>query len=784
MEYKRWHTVLLILLIPVLLLSGLFAHFNSSVKPSGREKELSLIDQLISSLKADTLTPEQNFTVAYQVLKRSIEISYTEGKAESYLRMGKYFSEKHKYASAVRFLLASGQLFGLLKDTMGMMRVDGSMFSVEIYLKDYKNAMASCRHGLDLARQKNDTVITGIFLERMAGIFYGQQDTLTALHYYKESLKYFDKKKDPKRILEVYISIGGIYLDKKKYNDVIRMYDTLSLMADSIDPSIAGSMYTRMSHAYDQQNQFQNALRYNRKALQIRKKWNLIDAQTSSFINLAGDFLKMNRPDSGMYYMDIGIQEAIKHNQLLYMKNAYGVLYKYYLKKGDMRKALQNFRHFVTTNDSILQEMLNIDINVIRTGQNIRVLKEGIKSLENQNLLQKSLIRNQKIFNFLLMAIVLAVLIAVGLVIRINLSRHGSKRKIRNLNIKLQHEAAERKLIKKKTIEKEEHYRFIAEHSLDLIARIDKNYNFVYASPAAADIFGYSPQELLGGNLFDLVFSGYVDVVRDQLNNIVTMTRPDSVAFLARKKGNEPVWVESTINPVFDPKTGIFREFVSVTRNIQELKKREMGIVEGTKQKENLLREIHHRVKNNFAILVSLISMQKMQTQNEEIRQSLTDLQLRIRTMALVHEMLYRSEDFEKISFPDYVRSVTSVVTSAYGRMNVHLDFDLDPFVINIETAIPLGLMLNELLSNSYRHAFTVDSGGTITVSFKKDKEPNYYAFSVSDTGMGLPDGFSIEEVKSMGLQIVNILVKQIEAQLIIKQDNGTTFTLIFNAES
>ena len=148
-----------------------------------------------------------------------------------------------------------------------------------------------------------------------------------------------------------------------------------------------------------------------------------------------------------------------------------------------------------------------------------------------------------------------------------------------------------------------------------------------------------------------------------------------------------------------------------------------MGIVEGTKQKENLLREIHHRVKNNFAILVSLINMQKAQSQNEDIRQSLTDLQLRIRTMALVHEMLYRSEDFEKISFPDYVRSIASVVSSTYGRMNVHLDFEMEPLIINIETAIPLGLMLNELLSNAYRHAFSDNTKGSITVSFKKEKD-------------------------------------------------------------
>lgn len=209
-----------------------------------------------------------------------------------------------------------------------------------------------------------------------------------------------------------------------------------------------------------------------------------------------------------------------------------------------------------------------------------------------------------------------------------------------------------------------------------------------------------------------------------------------------------------------------------------------MGIVEGTKQKENLLREIHHRVKNNFAILVSLINMQKAQSQSEDVKQSLTNLQLRIRTMALVHEMLYRSEDFEKISFPDYVRSVASVISATYGRMNVHLEFQMDPVIINIETAIPLGLMLNELLSNAYRHAFTENVGGAIAIIFKKNKAPNYYALTIADTGKGLPDGFSMEGSKTMGLQIVDILVKQIEARLLIEQQKGTSFTVIFPIEA
>lgn len=778
------HLFILFLLMLLFPTAEVFAQPGKRMSDEERGNEIRSINQLIKALKQDNLSLEEEFNKAYKVLKQSIELSYTPGKAEAYLRIGNYFVSKRKHPQAINFLLSASGLFNLLKDTSGQMKVDHLLFGVEMYLKDYPNAFAACKEGLELARLKKDLVYTGFFLEKMADVFHEQQDTSKSLDYFMESLKYYSEANDRRSILGVYISIGGIYLDQKRYSDVIRMYDTLSVFADSVDPLIAGTMYTRMAHVYDLRKDFSKALFYNKKALEVRKRAKFSDAENSSVINVAGSFFKLNRPDSGWYYMEIGLAEAKLNNRVYYLRNGYTILYNYYQKTGNMEKTLENFKLMVAMNDSILKERLNTDINVIRTGQNIMVLKEGIKLLESQNILQKYLIRNQEIFKFLFFAIVLAVLIAVSIIVKINIRHRKSKRNIEKLNIKLQHEAAERKLIQKKTIEKEDQYRFIAEHSLDLIARIDMDYNFTYASPAATAIFGYTPEELLSINLFDILVAGYIDFLKGELEQVIITRRPHSIAFLVRKKGNEPIWVETTFNPVFNPKNGDFREFVSVTRNIQELKKREMGIVEGTKQKENLLREIHHRVKNNFAILVSLINMQKAQTQNEDVKQSLTNLQLRIRTMALVHEMLYRSEDFEKISFPDYVRSVASVISATYGRMNVNLDFQMEPVIINIETAIPLGLILNELLSNAYRHAFADNSEGTVLVSFKKHNAPNLYALTVADSGTGLPEGFSMEGSKTMGLQIVDLLVKQIEAQLTIERDKGTSFKIVFPIEA
>jgi two-component sensor histidine kinase len=205
-----------------------------------------------------------------------------------------------------------------------------------------------------------------------------------------------------------------------------------------------------------------------------------------------------------------------------------------------------------------------------------------------------------------------------------------------------------------------------------------------------------------------------------------------------------------------------------------------MEIMEGTKQKENLLKEIHHRVKNNFAILVSLINMQKDQTRNPELLQSLTNLQLRIRSMSLVHEMLYRSSDFEKISFTDYLHSLASVIAGTYNRRDIKLNIEAQEAVIDIETSIPLGLIVNEILSNSYKHGFPDGRSGKIGINLINDSKSPVLDLVFSDDGIGLQEGFNIENCKTMGLQIVNILVRQIDGSLIITNDPGATFKLSF----
>ena len=344
----------------------------------------------------------------------------------------------------------------------------------------------------------------------------------------------------------------------------------------------------------------------------------------------------------------------------------------------------------------------------------------------------------------------------------------------------LSEEIRDREAVEQQTREREQQFRFLSENSVDYITHMDSQQKNTYSSPSALKIYGYEQDEMAHLPQSAIIHPDYIAYTDGKFKEMLETRTSRQYSYQALKKDGTGFWVESILNPLFDPATDVFKGIVGVTRDIQERKTKELEIMEGTKQKENLLKEIHHRVKNNFAILVSLINMQMAQTKNPELVQSLTNLQLRIRTMALVHEMLYRSKDFENISFADYLRSLASVIAGTYNRRDIQLTFEADESVMDIEASIPLGLIVNEILSNSYKHAFPDGRTGNIWITYKADPETGSFYLVLQDDGIGMPSHLPLDQYKSMGLQVVQILCQQIESELELTNDHGTTFTISY----
>lgn len=210
-------------------------------------------------------------------------------------------------------------------------------------------------------------------------------------------------------------------------------------------------------------------------------------------------------------------------------------------------------------------------------------------------------------------------------------------------------------------------------------------------------------------------------------------------------------------------------------------KRYEEQISNSLEEKVVLLREIHHRVKNNLQIISSILSLQSSSVKNQYLTDIFEQNQNRIKAMAMIHEKLYGAHDLIKIDFSDYLKSLTSDIMYTYlvNTEFIDIKFDLeDNIMLNIETAIPLGLIFSELFSNSMKHAFMENTKGEIKIKFKKLDEN--FVLTVSDNGKGLPDEIDFHKTESLGFQLVNSLVDQLEGTIELDKNNGTTFIIKF----
>ncbi|MGB8647391.1 MAG: histidine kinase dimerization/phosphoacceptor domain -containing protein [Anaerolineae bacterium] len=211
------------------------------------------------------------------------------------------------------------------------------------------------------------------------------------------------------------------------------------------------------------------------------------------------------------------------------------------------------------------------------------------------------------------------------------------------------------------------------------------------------------------------------------------------------------------------------------------LKAHEDQLEAGVREKEVLLQEIHHRVKNNMQIIASLLNLQLGTLTDPVARATLRDSQTRIRAMALVHEKLYRSTDLSRIDLETYIRSLTASLYHTYAPnlRQIEMTLALQPIGLGIDRAIPCGLILNELVTNALKHAFPNGQPGNIQVELTATPDGRV-RLAVSDNGVGLPDGLDIEKLDSLGLQLVDTLTAQIGGQLEISRAAGARFTITF----
>lgn len=243
---------------------------------------------------------------------------------------------------------------------------------------------------------------------------------------------------------------------------------------------------------------------------------------------------------------------------------------------------------------------------------------------------------------------------------------------------------------------------------------------------------------------------------------------------------NETIWLETFLSPIF-LEDGIVKEVSCISHEITEKKEIENQIRQSLKEKEVLLKEVHHRVKNNLQVISSILNLQSSYVQDDKTLSILRESQNRIKSMSFIHESLYQTKNFSSINFSEYIINLSNNLFHSYQIFDnfIELKFDIEQVELNLDQAIPCGLIVNEIITNAMKYAFVGKKEGQIFISIKEKKET--IELKIEDDGVGLPKGFNHEKTASLGLQLVVTLIEQLDGKLTLESKNGTKYLITFD---
>jgi PAS domain S-box-containing protein len=346
----------------------------------------------------------------------------------------------------------------------------------------------------------------------------------------------------------------------------------------------------------------------------------------------------------------------------------------------------------------------------------------------------------------------------------------------------------ERKEAEEKLQESEEKYRNIVEIANEGILVIDSRFRVTFYNQKMIEMLGYDSEEGIGRPIWDFI--------KEDSKSSVTLNMKkrqrgiiESYELELICKDGSSLWVLLNAKSLFD-KDGKFMGSISMISDITERKRVEETLA-------NIIlpnKEIHHRIKKNLHVISSLLDLQaeqfkgRMNIKDSEVLEAFRESQDRVLSMALVHEELYKGEDLYSLNFSHYIEKLANnlLLTNRIGNNGISLDTDIEEDIfIHMDTSVPLGMVINELASNSLKHAFPDRDDGEIRIGLHREecKNQDYsttFILTVSDNGIGIPEDIDIENPNSLGLQLVTTLVDQLDGGLELRRDKGTKFTIRF----
>jgi PAS domain S-box-containing protein len=358
-----------------------------------------------------------------------------------------------------------------------------------------------------------------------------------------------------------------------------------------------------------------------------------------------------------------------------------------------------------------------------------------------------------------------------------------SNESLSTTNEKLQIEITERKKAEETLKENEEKFRKITSSAFAAVVMMDDKGRISFWNEAASKIFGYSKEEVVGKDLHRLIvperyYEDYLKGMEGFKENGTGLIINKTRIWPGLRKDRTEFFAEHSFSSV---KIKDKWHAISIVRDITERKGTDEQIKASLKEKEVLLNEIHHRVKNNLQIISSLLDMSSMQTQNQETIELFAESRNRVESMALIHSQLYESERFDEIDMERHIQELSGNLLNIYSKeKTITLDIKSANVYLPVTQAVPCALVLNELISNSLKHAYRDGQKGTMSIIMQQSNDGTIL-LKVKDNGVGIPEEIDIERTKSLGLKLArNIVNRQLNGKIKIVRNKGAEFIIEF----
>ena len=355
----------------------------------------------------------------------------------------------------------------------------------------------------------------------------------------------------------------------------------------------------------------------------------------------------------------------------------------------------------------------------------------------------------------------------------------------RSLHVGVFRDITKRKQAEHTQHEREESFRRLFLYAPMPYQSLDEHGNFIDVNQALLDTLGYTREEMIGSNFGDILHPDWIEYFKENFPLYKELGEAAGVEFGLVKKDGSTILVSLTGKVQLD-EHGRFQRTHCIFQDITERRRNEEALLNSLEEKEILLREVHHRVKNNLAIISALLDMQQQTIDDPRTAEVLKDLDTRIKSIVLVHEHLYHSKNMARIDFQDYLTTLLFDLQSSFGADNdIRCIAGAYGIELGLDIAIPCGMIINELVTNAFKHAFpgnmTYDGRTPPEIKVSMERDNGLYRIVVADNGAGFPREIDLNTSPSFGLRLIRMIgTHQLQGSFELNRSKGTSITLIF----